>query len=262
MVTFPEHLKRSGEPEARGEPRKEEKGSETRERIFPTSTPEETILSSRDIVSKEILKGGRRESTQFVSLKDDGDGIWHEGSGWPHSPKKERAAYIVDRFLGFDFVPPTVVRVINGEEGSLQQFVRDAKTGSEIDWKDFSHISIEEIVKLMLFDFLITNMDRHRGNYLMTKDKIIAIDNSQSFERRWLDKSGFREKVFGVSIPQKLRDSILSFTQWQEGANVLRGLLSELLTEAETANFFRRLEGVVQMAKNGLFFTQEELDKF
>src|SRR3990167_8413180 len=97
-----------------------------------------------------------------------GGGVFKPHTGYEDYPEqksdfisRERAAYLISRFLGFDFVPPTVIKVVNGKEGSLQEFIEDAQVGYEARHEDFLD---GEMSKLRIFDSLIDNFDRHGGN--------------------------------------------------------------------------------------------------
>ena len=55
------------------------------------------------------MLGGAIGDAQLVKLKDDGSGVFkphtqYKGSEKMQKINRERAAYLIDRFLGFDFV--------------------------------------------------------------------------------------------------------------------------------------------------------------
>lgn len=83
-----------------------------------TSFHKELDLEQRALSREGKLLGGIVGSARFVELKDDGSAVYkphdtHEGEKRIELINKERAAYLIDRFLGFNFVPPTVVRELN-----------------------------------------------------------------------------------------------------------------------------------------------------
>lgn len=100
---------------------------------------------------------------------------------------REVAAYLVDYYLGLGIVPPTIMKEIGDDTGSLQLYVphslaevpprmprydRDAAT-SGLDWK-----------KMAMLDRLIDNCDRNVHNYLVWKSdqtRVIGIDHGCSF---------------------------------------------------------------------------------
>ncbi len=98
----------------------------------------------------------------------------------------ECAAYELSRLLGLDNVPPTVEREIQGNEGALQLWIEGAVT--ETDRRDQSpSLWDEERLNqqwqvMLVFDNLIYNDDRNRGNYLYDREgKLWMIDHTRTF---------------------------------------------------------------------------------
>lgn len=98
----------------------------------------------------------------------------------------EVAAYRVDRMIGLGMVPATVERPVRGEEGSLMWWVESMMTEEERldqgrhapDVEAWNRLNY----KVWLFDELISNVDRHMNNLLITADfGVRLIDHSRSF---------------------------------------------------------------------------------
>uniref|UniRef100_A0A6M3JQK2 PI3K/PI4K catalytic domain-containing protein n=1 Tax=viral metagenome TaxID=1070528 RepID=A0A6M3JQK2_9ZZZZ len=90
----------------------------------------------------------------------DGVKVWLKGKSPTggndsQSPYHERAAYLLDRMLHFNIVPPTVLQLLEGEVISAQKFVKGKRP----------RISIPPI--LALWDYIIDNSDRHDGNWYL-----------------------------------------------------------------------------------------------
>ena len=118
------------------------------------------------------LDGGIR--AVFKSLKPDELGDAHA----------EVAAYKASLFLGFPYVPPTVLREIKGMKGSLQLFVPtsvDLLADGEYE-KAIREVSAEDNANLRIFYFIFGQWDSGPHNLLAYKDEtktyLIAIDNS------------------------------------------------------------------------------------
>ena len=141
----------------------------------------------------------------------------------------ERAAYLVDRFLGLDKVPVTVMRTIDRKEGAVIYWIPDAM--SDLDRREQGieppdPEAFKRQKKLMLlFDLLIANEDRNQGNMLITTGdwKLHLIDHSRAFRRsklmpkRFLDASvkvprAFYERLQAVDLESmyELLDGVLS----------------------------------------------------
>jgi len=155
----------------------------------PFDTPEEDILKSYEKKESRLLRGVLNK-VLFVELKDDGAGIFKPKSGEHEGLRKvvqagtyfrrERAAYLVDRFLGFGLIPPTVIREIDGEIGSMQQFIPDAKTEYQVSKDELAgDSSQQQLMKLWILDYIICSSDRKDN--LFKDGKIWAIDNGLSF---------------------------------------------------------------------------------
>lgn len=94
---------------------------------------------------------------------------------------REVAAYELSRALGWEVVPPTVLRDGPLGEGSVQQFV-------EADFEQHHFTLVEDEVhhpalqRICLLDVLANNTDRKSGHCLLDADgRIWAIDNGLSF---------------------------------------------------------------------------------
>ncbi len=100
----------------------------------------------------------------------------------------EPAAYELSRMLGMDNVPPATLRKYKGNEGSVQIWVEKATTETDrvkkkmeppdvILWSKQTHV-------MNVWDQLVYNTDRNRGNILITPDwKMWLIDHTRAFRR-------------------------------------------------------------------------------
>jgi len=227
--------------------------------FFP-STPEEEILKSREKIGKEILRGGANYS-EHIKLKDDGSGIFKPKRGEKKRLrcveggtfyKRERAAYLVDKFLGFELVPPTIIREIEGEVGSFQQYIQDAKSGYEVDKNE---IKMVEMIKMRVFDYIIWNTDRFGSNFLVKGKKLWAIDNGLSFCRESAANGFFPiglNVLLNQYIPQEVIDKLEKFFSWDDGKKILKDLLLELLDKDEVDACFKRMEIITDLISTDL----------
>jgi uncharacterized repeat protein (TIGR03843 family) len=239
-----------------------------------TDSPEERILSSRELVDSQELGGGMNE-TRFINLKDDGAAVFKPMKG--ESPlldeietgtyyKRERAAYLVDKFFGFGLVPPTVIRQFEKDIGSVQQFIPGTTMAADA-WDPSQRPRAEDpeaeskrnqIATLALYDYLIFNADRHYGNALVKDTKLYAIDHGLAFGDSYyrneaLLEGGYKGWLCGERIPEEVHGKLKNFFKWEEGGRVLHDLLGELLSEKEVDAFFKRLVKVATMVDKGSF---------
>jgi hypothetical protein len=100
----------------------------------------------------------------------------------------EVASYELARMLGMDNVPPTTLRSVNGEKGSIQIFLENAmdeekRLKNKMAPPDADRWN-DRIQILRFFDNLVYNTDSNQGNILIDKNwKIWLIDHSRAFRQ-------------------------------------------------------------------------------
>ena len=157
----------------------------------------EEFLSTAAVTGEEQM-GGREAVTQPWKLTLEKDGIvrkalWKnpEGrmGGYIEGWRYEIAAYLLDKHLGLNMVPPTVEVRFRGDRGSCQLWIDDVMS---LKHKEENKIPVPGGLTLVkwnratylqrAFDNLIANEDRHQNQILITKDwRLILIDHSRSF---------------------------------------------------------------------------------
>lgn len=95
---------------------------------------------------------------------------------------RETASYLLSRRLGWNLVPPTIVRDGPHGVGSVQFYVEPA--GDAADSSRFWASIHPEIEKLVMFDHVANNADRKIGHCLRDRSgKIWGIDHGLTFNR-------------------------------------------------------------------------------
>lgn len=236
---------------------KVETGNDKRESPARIKSPKEDILTSREKTSSKKIGRGVTDSS-FIELKDDGKGVFKT-----EYYQNERAAYLIDRFLGFNLTPPTAIRTLDGEIGSMQEFIPDAQTFHELE-EDFRTSFEEEhradFMKMWLFDIIINNFDRHSGNFLVQGNTLYAIDHGYSMNHHWGNRSflyriyllnGFRY-FLDQEFPKEIINNIKNFLERPEEQQILRELLAELFDEDTVSVLLKRIKIVGEiLVKNG-----------
>ncbi|MHB8511742.1 MAG: SCO1664 family protein [Actinomycetota bacterium] len=205
------------------------------------------ILESGEL---EIL-GLVRDSSNYTFLArvgDEADGVraiykpsdgetplWDFPDGTLY--KREVAAYLVSEALGFEFVPPTIVR--NGPHGigSVQLFI-DADLSRH--YLNMPPEHDEVFRKVCAFDLLINNADRKAGHCLLERytNRVWMVDHGVSFHT----DPKLRTVIWdfaGESIPAEIIDAIAQFEA--------RPLLDSLLAQEEIAALERRARRIIEM---------------
>ncbi len=99
---------------------------------------------------------------------------------------RERAAYLISKTLGFDIIPPTVIRGVSvpgatSGLGSFQYFVEDGKLLEKLTQTELNSSTIQEsLVKQLIFDYVIWNAGRNIDNVIINSGRLWAIDNGLS----------------------------------------------------------------------------------
>jgi Trp operon repressor len=199
-----------------------------------TASIEET-LEKGGIASTETSYGGHKPFT-FVKYEDGTSGVFRSENQDPLLPVernvapetyylRERCAYLVDKALGFNLVPPVVIREINDEVGSIQQFVGAKsyfRTQGE-ERENYAGLHAQRLEVLRIYDYIIWNSDRHEANLLVDDKDIYAIDNSLSFET--LDDPLFLGSFSHEELPE---DIVAKVTQFCEDLGLQKELEREL----------------------------------
>ena len=92
---------------------------------------------------------------------------------------RETAAYVVSRMLGWDLVPPTVLREGPAGFGALQWFIDECE---DADVRELPRTHPDELRRVALFDAVINNADRKAGHLLVdTRGKLWGVDHGVTF---------------------------------------------------------------------------------
>jgi hypothetical protein len=150
----------------------------------------EAFLENAEVVSMKELGTGANEPKRLTLRMGDRTlrGLWKPIERGPkewawESYETEVAAYEVDRMLGLDMVPPTVVKEIDGQKGSLQLWVDGVQLYEDVDGSSHETVSWEaQMSHMRVFDLLIGNWDRGPRNFMVDDEwNVVLIDHSQAF---------------------------------------------------------------------------------
>jgi hypothetical protein len=169
----------------------------------------EEFLKTADITKSAQMKGDQAVTSPWELTLRQGDvvrdALWKnpEGrmGGYLEGWKYEIAAYLLDKHLGLDMVPPTIERRFRENRGSIQIWIPDCLT---LKKKNESNAKVPPIKVFTwnratylqrAWDNLIANEDRHANQILITKDwRMILIDHSRSFR---FSKKYTKDLIYG-----------------------------------------------------------------
>ncbi|HET7218410.1 MAG TPA: hypothetical protein VFJ02_10190 [Vicinamibacterales bacterium] len=103
-------------------------------------------------------------------------------NGYFESYKSEIAAYEIDKALGLNMVPVVVERVVNNDTGAAVLWLEGVRSWETVlplpkpaSWN-------QELARMKMFDDLIGNSDRNKGNLLVDAEwHLFLIDHSRAF---------------------------------------------------------------------------------
>jgi len=122
---------------------------------------------------------------EYIAFKAITPGIQ---KGFFESYKCEIAAYLMDRLLQLDMVPPKVEKRVRADIGVAVMWVQNTKSWKELGGAptpppEQSARWSRQLSRAKLFDNLIGNPDPNLGNWLVDPDwNLILIDHSRAFE--------------------------------------------------------------------------------
>jgi len=217
----------------------------------------EAALRGRPVIE---LKGLFRRSSNYtflVELCDGGDALppilavykpaqgesplWDFPAGTLY--RREVAAYVVARHLGWPRIPPTVVR----EEaphgvGALQMYVEPQPDRHYL----VSHGKPEDRwIEVALFDVLVNNADRKSGHCITDDQGVIwMIDHGLTFHVEPKLRTVIWDYA-GRAVPRRVRPDLERAAQSLSNGE-LAGCLGELISRRELGALRRRLMAMLQ----------------
>ena len=158
---------------------------------------------------------------------------------------REVAAFRVSDALGWDIVPPTVLRSGPYGLGSLQFFIHH---DPEINYfTPFPEVVVPRLQHFAVFDYLINNADRKGGHCLLDEQgHLWGIDHGVSFHVQHKLRTVIWDFA-GEPVPDLILESLLAFCDTLSAPDAPgMTLLKGLLTEQEIRAFRRRLDTLLE----------------
>jgi hypothetical protein len=152
------------------------------------------VLQESEITASKLIPWGSNYSFAVALEMPDGSehlAIYKPRSGeaplydFPDGTlyQRETAAYVLSRQLGWNFVPPTVIRDGPHGIGSLQLYVEPLPESHDANSSYWQGCDIE-IERLVLFDHVSNNADRKLGHCLRDQSgKVWGIDHGLTFNQ-------------------------------------------------------------------------------
>lgn len=157
---------------------------------------------------------------------------------------REVAAFAASQALGWDLVPPTVLREGSRGLGSVQFYVEH---DPEQNYFSFDESMKPQLRKMAAFDYLVNNADRKGGHCLLDNDgHLWAIDHGITFH----SAPKLRTVIWdfaGQSVPDDLMQDIDRLcAALEDDASRLRQTLAGLLSGHEINTFKARVRHLLR----------------
>ena len=163
--------------------------------------------------------------------------------------QRERAAFLVSHALGWDLIPPTVLRQGEHGTGSVQLFVSH---DPEVHYFTFEgEVRFREALqKTALLDVIINNADRKAGHVLIEEmenaDRLWLIDHGICFHTEYKLRTVIWEFA-GEPIPPMLLANLEAYNdRLVTNENGVRTELQALLSQSEVEALQKRIQRVLR----------------
>lgn len=224
---------------------------------FPTDDTLLGLLAAGEMVEAHGLMPWSSNYTFLVTVRRDELetlAVYKPAQGerplwdFPHGTLADRevAAYLVSTALGWDFVPPTLVREGLYGPGAVQVFIQ---ADFEQHYFTLREAHIPVFQRVAVFDALINNADRKAGHCLLDKaGQIWVVDHGLSFHVE--DK--LRTVIWDFAGDPLPDDLLADLQRLEQELNSSRSVLLSGLTQRiapdEIKMFRCRLENLIASA--------------
>ena len=162
---------------------------------------------------------------------------------WDFDPglfKREVAAYRLSDALGYNIVPPTVIRDDQLGEGSLQLFIDHDPSQHYFTFLDGRPELHDQLRKMAVFDLVANNTDRKGGHVLVDEDSNIwGIDHGVCFSEEFKLRTVIWDFA-GDQIDDNLIAPLIPFVESVPVA------IAALLTDDEIEAMIERTEWILE----------------
>ncbi|GAB4535794.1 MAG: SCO1664 family protein [Anaerolineae bacterium] len=156
---------------------------------------------------------------------------------------REVASFHVSHALGWDFIPPTVLREGFMGLGAVQLFIEADLEEHYFTLRDAYQ---ETFQRVAIFDYIVNNADRKGGHCLKGKDgRIWTIDHGLTFHHEYKLRTVIWDYA-GQPIPEGMLGDLIRFQQsLDQPSNPTLTQLAALLSEREVRKFRQRLDHII-----------------
>lgn len=160
---------------------------------------------------------------------------------------RERAAFLVSDAIGWDIVPPTVLRDGSHGLGSFQLYIEH---NPEVTYFNFDDSFKDQMMRFAAFDYITNNADRKGGHCLLDENgKVWGIDHGICFHVAPKLRTVIWDYATQTVPDDILADVAALCEQIDTEENPLRQNISQLISPKELASFQRRVHRLLETKK-------------
>jgi len=154
--------------------------------------------------------------------------------------KREVAAYVFATHLGWDLIPPTIVRTEGPHGiGSLQLYV-EPRSGAAAQYERLRESHRCVLQRMAIFDLLTNNADRKGGHCLLdVRDHLWGIDHGLTFHHVPKLRTVIWDYV-GEPFPSDILDTLIDLRHDGPRIRALEAQLKPLVSEQELEALYAR----------------------
>ena len=229
-----------------------------REDVYLAHDDVMNILEHGEIIQQHGIMGDSSNYTFLVTLQYEAatlPAIYKPRRGerplwdFPNGTlcQRERASYLTSQALGWDIVPPTVLKEGFLGLGSLQFYVDH---DPDMHYFRFDESLLPQLMRVCVFDILVNNADRKGGHCIVDSGgHVWGIDHGITFN----EEPKLRTVIWDFtaqSIPSDLLKDVRKLCDQLEQPSDYRAELEQLIDKRELRAFRQRIDEVL---KEGLF---------
>jgi uncharacterized repeat protein (TIGR03843 family) len=161
--------------------------------------------------------------------------------------QRERAAFLTSHLLGWQIVPPTVLREGTRGIGSVQFYVDH---DPDVNYFSFDETLLPQAARICAFDVLVNNADRKGGHVLVdTQGHVWGIDHGITFHSAPKLRTVIWEFAGQPISADLLQDVERLAAAVEDAGSKYRQALAELLSEREIGAFQNRIRHLLKTRK-------------
>ena len=157
--------------------------------------------------------------------------------------KREYAAYLVSRSLGWPRIPPTVITEGPYGVGSMQLYI---ESDPNVTYFDLAKERRSDMLPVAVFDLLTNNADRKGGHCILGSDDAVwSIDHGLTFHHAFKLRTVMLE-FWGAEIPGTTLDDLAALKNDLDSRGELAEELRSLLSDVEYDALLERMEAILR----------------